>query len=161
MSKIKAIYARQILDSRGFPTVEADCLTESGNLGRAAVPSGASTGSREALELRDGDKKIYMGKSVLKAVANINKIISKPLIGMDVFDQKAIDKVMLKLDGTPFKKKLGANALLAVSMAVCRAGALDAKKPLYKYLSENLKVPNASGKLPGIYDCSSYEKKLL
>ncbi len=147
MSKIKVIYARQILDSRGFPTVEADCLTEAGNLGRAAVPSGASTGSREALELRDGDKKLYLGKSVLKAVANINKILSKPLIGRDVFDQKGIDKAMLKLDGTPFKKKLGANAILAVSMAVCRAGALDAKKPLYKYLAENLKVPNASKKL--------------
>jgi enolase len=147
MSKIKAIFARQILDSRGFPTVEAECVTESGNLGRAAVPSGASTGSREALELRDGDNKLYLGKSVLKAVSNINKIISKPLIGKDVLNQKAIDKIMLDLDGTPFKKKLGANALLAVSMAVCRAGALDAKKPLYKYLFEDLKVPTPKGKM--------------
>ena len=96
MSKIKAIYARQILDSRGFPTVEADCLTEAGNLGRAAVPSGASTGSREALELRDGDKSIYLGKSVLKAVSNINKKIAKSIIGMDVLDQKKVDGEFLQ-----------------------------------------------------------------
>ena len=147
MSKIKAIYARQILDSRGFPTVEADCLTEAGNLGRAAVPSGASTGSREALELRDGDKSIYLGKSVLKAVSNVNNKIGKAIVGMDSLNQKKVDEVMLKLDGTPFKKNLGANAILAVSMAVCRAAALDSKKPLFKYLFEDLKVPKPTGKM--------------
>ncbi len=147
MSKIKAIHARQILDSRGFPTVEAECHTENGKLGRAAVPSGASTGSREALELRDGDKNIFLGKSVLKAVSNVNERIAKHLIGVEALDQHKIDGIMLELDGTPFKKNLGANALLAVSMAVCRAASLDAKKPLYKYLYEDLKVPTPTGKM--------------
>src|SRR5207253_673232 len=108
---------------------------------RASVPSGASTGSREALELRDGDKSVYMGKGVLKAVKNVNDIIAPQLIGKSVFDQRAIDNLMLELDGTENKGKLGANAILGVSMAVCRAGALEKNKPLYKYLFEDLKVP--------------------
>ncbi len=147
MSKIKTVHARQILDSRGNPTVEVDVTTDSGLLGRASVPSGASTGSREALELRDGDKSHFMGKGVLKAVENINKMIAPKLIGKDVFDQRGIDSLMLELDGTENKEKLGANAILGVSMAVCRAGALEKKKPLYRYLYEDLKVPNAAGKL--------------
>jgi enolase len=138
MAKIKQIHARQILDSRGNPTVEADVTLESGVMGRAAVPSGASTGSREALELRDGDKSYYVGKSVRKAVENINKTIAPALIGMEVENQSGIDNKMLELDGTEYKKNLGANSLLAVSMAAARAGAIENKLPLYKYLSENL-----------------------
>ena len=117
MSKIKSIKARQILDSRGNPTVEVDLFTESNHMGRASVPSGASTGSREALELRDGDKSVFMGKSVYKAIANINEKIAPKVIGMDSLDLRAIDKVMLEIDGTDFKNNLGANAMLAVSMA--------------------------------------------
>mgnify|MGYP003574925995 CR=1 FL=1 len=147
MSTIKHIHARQILDSRGNPTIEVDVTTDNGLVGRASVPSGASTGSREALELRDGDKSRYMGKGVLKAVDNVNKIIAPKLIGKSVFDQRSIDHLMLELDGTENKDKLGANAILGVSMAVCRAGALAKNKPLYKYLYEDLKVPNAAGKL--------------
>jgi enolase len=147
MSKIKQIIARQILDSRGNPTVEVDLLTEAGNLGRAAVPSGASTGAREALELRDGDKSYYVGKSVRKAVSNISEIISPKLIGFEVTDQSGLDQVMLELDGDEFKKNLGANSLLAVSMAACRAGALDEGKALFAYMHENLKAPNSTGKL--------------
>lgn len=147
MSKIKSVHARQILDSRGNPTVEVDVTTDSGLLGRASVPSGASTGSREALELRDGDKTHFMGKGVLKAVDNVNKLIAPKLIGKDVFDQRGIDNLMLEIDGTENKEKLGANAILGVSMAVCRAGALEKKKPLYRYLAEDLKIPNAAGKL--------------
>ena len=147
MSKIKSIKARQILDSRGNPTVEVDVITELNNLGRAAVPSGASTGSREALELRDGDKNYYGGKSVLKAIKNIQDIIAPKIIGMEVTEQKNIDYLMLELDGTDFKKNLGANAMLAVSMAACRAGALDSKMSLVKYLSDKLKAPNKIGKL--------------
>lgn len=145
MSKITAIHARQILDSRGNPTVEVDITTEKGNMGRAAVPSGASTGSKEALELRDGDKSRFVGKSVLKAVANVNEKIAPALIGKEVTDQKAIDSLMLEMDGTEFKKNLGANALLGVSMAAARAGALDTGKPLFKYLKEDLKAPNKTG----------------
>lgn len=145
MSKITSIKARQVLDSRGNPTVEVDVFTEKGNMGRAAVPSGASTGSREALELRDGDKSYYVGKSVKKAVDNINKIISPKVIGIDAFEQEKIDRTMLGMDGTEYKSNLGANSILAVSMAACRAGALDAGKELYLYLYENLKVPNACG----------------
>ncbi|MBH48881.1 MAG: phosphopyruvate hydratase [Halobacteriovorax sp.] len=145
MSKIKSIHARQILDSRGNPTLEVDILTEKGNLGRAAVPSGASTGSKEALELRDGDKSRYVGKSVLKAIANVNEVFSKALIGKEVSDQKAIDSIMLELDGTEFKSKLGANGMLGVSMACARAGALDAGKALYTYLKEDLHCPNQTG----------------
>lgn len=146
MSKITKIHARSILDSRGNPTVEVDVITANGFLGRASVPSGASTGSREALELRDGDKSRFLGKGVQKAIDNINKTIAPALIGKSVFDQRSIDNLMLELDGTENKAKLGANAILGVSMAVCRAGALEAKKPLYKYLFEDLKVPNPIGK---------------
>jgi enolase len=147
MSKIKSIIARQVLDSRGNPTVEVDLFTESGHMGRASVPSGASTGSREALELRDGDKSYFLGKSVRKAIANINDKISPAVIGMEVSEQRAIDNQMLEIDGTDFKSNLGANAMLAVSMAATRAGANEAGVPLYKYLSENLKCPNAVGYL--------------
>lgn len=147
MSSIKNIHARQILDSRGNPTIEVDVTTTDGFLGRASVPSGASTGSREALELRDGDKTHYMGKGVLKAVENVNKIIAPKLIGKNVFEQRSIDGLMLELDGTENKDKLGANAILGVSMAVCRAGALAKGKPVYKYLFEDLKIPNPTGKL--------------
>src|SRR6478736_6239605 len=118
MSSIVKIHARQILDSRGNPTVEADVVTEAGFLGRAAVPSGASTGIHEAAELRDNDKKVYVGKGVLNAVKNVNDIIAEKLLGFDVADQPGIDKLLIELDGTPNKTKLGANALLAVSMAV-------------------------------------------
>jgi len=134
MSSISKILARQILDSRGNPTVEADVITEKGFMGRAAVPSGASTGVHEAVELRDGDKKIYGGKSVLKAVKNVKDIIAPALIGHDVADQKKIDKKMIELDGTPNKGKLGANAILAVSMAAAKAAAAEAGLPLYSYL---------------------------
>ena len=147
MSTIKNIHARQILDSRGNPTIEVDVTTERGFVGRASVPSGASTGSREALELRDGDKSKYMGKGVLTAVKNVNDTIAPKLIGKSVFDQRSIDHLMLELDGTENKAKLGANAILGVSMAVCRAGALEKGKPLYKYLFEDLKVPNPVGKM--------------
>lgn len=147
MSTIKKVHARQILDSRGNPTVEVDVTTDRGFVGRASVPSGASTGSREALELRDNDKKIFMGKGVLTAVKNINDTIAPKLLGKSVFDQRAIDHLMIELDGTENKGKLGANAILGVSMAVCRAGALEKNKPLYKYLFEDLKVPNPVGKM--------------
>lgn len=147
MSTIKKVHARQILDSRGNPTIEVDVVTDNGLLGRASVPSGASTGSREALELRDGDKSVYMGKGVLKAVKNVNEIIAPKLIGKSVFDQRGIDSLMLELDGTENKEKLGANAILGVSMAACRAGALEKGKPLYLYLFEDLKVPNPVGKM--------------
>lgn len=146
MSKIKSIKARQILDSRGNPTVEVDVVTEKNNLARAAVPSGASTGSKEALELRDGDKNYYLGKSVLKAVKNVNEIIAPKLIGLEVTDLKRIDSLMLELDGTENKSKLGANALLGVSMAAARAGAMDEGKSLAIYLRENLKAPNKANK---------------
>lgn len=147
MSTIKQVHARQILDSRGNPTVEVDVTTVNGLVGRASVPSGASTGSREALELRDGDKSRFMGKGVQKAVDNINKLIAPKLVGKSVFDQRSIDHLMIEMDGTENKDKLGANAILGVSMAVCRAGALEKKKSLYLYLFEDLKVPNAVGKL--------------
>ena len=134
MSKIKSIVARQIIDSRGNPTVEADVYLDSGTMGRAAVPSGASTGAREAIELRDGDKSQYMGKGVLKAVGFINNEIAGALIGQDISNQKNIDNTMIKLDGTDNKSKLGANALLAVSMASAHAAANDKGIPLYEYL---------------------------
>ena len=134
MSAIIDVIAREILDSRGNPTVEADVLLESGVLGRAAVPSGASTGSREAIELRDGDKSRYLGKGVLKAVEHINTEICEAIIGLDVEDQAFIDKTMIELDGTENKSRLGANALLAVSMACARAAAEQAGLPLYRYL---------------------------
>jgi enolase len=128
------IHARQILDSRGNPTVEAEVTLGDGSVGRAAVPSGASTGEHEAVELRDGDSERYMGKSVLTAVGNVNLPIADALQGMDVTDQRRIDDIMLELDGTPNKGKLGANAILAVSMACARAGANALKMPLYRYL---------------------------
>ena len=134
MSAIIDVIAREILDSRGNPTVEADVLLESGVLGRAAVPSGASTGSREAIELRDGDKSRYLGKGVLKAVEHINTEICEAIIGLDVEDQAFIDRTMIELDGTENKSRLGANALLAVSMACARAAAEQAGLPLYRYL---------------------------
>lgn len=134
MSYIASIHARQILDSRGNPTIEVDILTENEHLGRAAVPSGASTGIHEAVELRDGNKKIYGGKGVLKAVKNVNTILADHLLGWDVADQTGIDAMMIDLDATPNKGKLGANAILAVSMAVAKAAALEANLPLYRYI---------------------------
>ena len=145
MSFIESIQARQILDSRGNPTIEVDVITENGILGRAAVPSGASTGENEAVELRDGDKKKFMGKGVLKAVENVNEKIAEELIGLSVFDQNLIDKIMIELDGTETKKKLGANAILGVSLAVAKAAAQEAGMPLYRYLggvnAKTLPVP--------------------
>jgi enolase len=134
MSYIASIHARQILDSRGNPTVEVDILTENEHLGRAAVPSGASTGIHEAVELRDGNKKLYGGKGVLKAVKNINTILADNLLGWDVADQTGIDAMMIALDATPNKAKLGANSILAISMAVAKAAALEANLPLYRYI---------------------------
>ena len=134
MSSIIDIKARQILDSRGNPTVEADVITETGLVGRAAVPSGASTGIHEAVELRDGDKSTYLGKSVNKAVANINDTIADALVGYDVFNQPEIDNTMIALDGTDNKSKLGANAILAVSLAASKAAALEAGQSLYRYV---------------------------
>ena len=136
MSKIAKIHARQIFDSRGNPTVEVDVLTDNGFLGRAAVPSGASTGEHEAVELRDGGDK-YMGKGVTNAVNNVNEIISKQIIGKSVFNQKEIDQLMIDLDGTSNKAKLGANAILGVSLAVAKAASKEKKVPLYAYISEN------------------------
>jgi enolase len=134
MNYIESIHARQILDSRGNPTVEVDVLTENEYLGRAAVPSGASTGVHEAVELRDNDKKMYSGKGVLQAVENVNSLIADELIGWDVADQTGIDAKMLEIDGTENKSKLGANAILAVSLAVAKAAALEANLPLYRYV---------------------------
>ncbi len=134
MSLIIDIHARQILDSRGNPTIEVDVLTENGALGRAAVPSGASTGAHEAVELRDNDKSKYMGKGVLKAVANVNDIIAKELQGIDVFEQNAIDKLMLEIDGTHNKGNLGANAILGISLAVAKAAAQESRQSLYRYI---------------------------
>lgn len=143
MSKIKDIIAREILDSRGNPTVEVDVILENGILGRAAVPSGASTGEREALELRDGDKNRYMGKGVLKAVNNVNEILKKPLIGKDPHNQKEIDEILLDLDGTENKEKYGANAILGISLANLKAAALDSKKPLFEYVGTEYSMPRA------------------
>lgn len=134
MSYISKVYARQILDSRGNPTIEVDVITSNGILGRAAVPSGASTGVHEAVELRDGDKSVYLGKGVLKAVQNVNSIINDALYGMDIFEQKKIDFTMLQLDGTDNKSKLGANAILGTSLAVARAAAQETNLSLYQYI---------------------------
>ncbi|MFD1258807.1 phosphopyruvate hydratase [Mucilaginibacter terrae] len=134
MSLIIDVHARQILDSRGNPTVEVEVLTENGALGRAAVPSGASTGAHEAVELRDNDKSKYMGKGVLQAVANVNDIIAKELHGVDVFEQNTIDQIMIDLDGTHNKSKLGANAILGVSLAAAKAAAQESRQPLYRYV---------------------------
>ncbi|EEF79437.1 phosphopyruvate hydratase [Methylophaga thiooxydans] len=135
MSKIIDVRAREILDSRGNPTVEADVVLESGAIGRAAVPSGASTGEREAVELRDGDKQRYLGKGVLNAVAAVNGELREAVLGMEATDQRALDNKLIATDGTENKSRLGANALLAISMATARAAAADAKKPLYKFLA--------------------------
>lgn len=134
MSIIQSVHARQILDSRGNPTVEVDVRTENGFLGRAAVPSGASTGIHEAVELRDEDESVYVGKGVLKAVENVNEIIYPELIGISSFEQNLIDTILLDLDGTPNKGKLGANAILGVSLAVAKAAAQEAGLPLYRYI---------------------------
>ncbi|MCD8185590.1 MAG: phosphopyruvate hydratase, partial [Rikenellaceae bacterium] len=145
MGQIVSVHAREILDSRGNPTLEVEVLTASGAFGRAAVPSGASTGENEALELRDGDKGRYLGKGVLKAVQNVNETIAKEIIGMVVTDQVGIDKAMLALDGTPTKSNLGANAILGVSLAVAKAGANLLGLPLYRYIggtnTKTLPVP--------------------
>ena len=133
MSTIVDIIGREIIDSRGNPTVECDVLLESGVMGRAAVPSGASTGSREAIELRDGDAKRYGGKGVLKAVENINTEISEAVLGLDATEQAYVDRTLIELDGTDNKANLGANAMLAVSMAVARAAAEESGLPLYRY----------------------------
>ncbi len=138
MSRIADIRGREILDSRGNPTVECDVILDSGALGRAAVPSGASTGTREAVELRDGDKKRYLGKGVLKAVAHVNTVLKQALIGVDPREQAALDARMIKLDGTENKGRLGANAILAVSLASAHAAARDAGMPLYRYLGATL-----------------------
>ena len=144
MSLILDVHARQILDSRGNPTVEVDVITDNGFRGRAAVPSGASTGEYEAVELRDGGKE-YLGKGVLKAVENVNDIIAEEIVGMNVFDQNLIDKTLIDLDGTPNKSKLGANAILGVSLAVAKAAAEELGIPLYRYVggvsANNLPVP--------------------
>lgn len=144
MGIIIDVHARQILDSRGNPTIEVDVVTDQGAKGRAAVPSGASTGEYEAVELRDGGKN-YMGKGVLKAVENVNEIIAPELVGLSIFDQNAIDKLMIELDGTPNKSKLGANAILGVSLAVAKAAAEELGLPLYRYVggvsANNLPVP--------------------
>lgn len=134
MSEIVDVYAREILDSRGNPTLEVEVFLESGAFGRAAVPSGASTGEREAMELRDGDKGRYLGKGVLKAVDNVNNVIAEEIIGMGADDQVGIDTKMIELDGTEFKTNLGANAILGVSLAVAKAAAEEAGQPLYKYI---------------------------
>tara|TARA_B100000674_G_scaffold464982_1_gene447474 strand:+ start:417 stop:1700 length:1284 start_codon:yes stop_codon:yes gene_type:complete len=142
MSEIIDVHAREVIDSRGNPTVEADVITAAGSIGRAIVPSGASTGSREALELRDNDKSRFFGKGVLKAVENINYHISKKIIGMDIFNQEEIDKTMIDFDGTENKSNFGANATLAVSLAVAHAGAQEKAMPLYEYLGkDNYKIP--------------------
>ncbi|MFY0624778.1 MAG: phosphopyruvate hydratase [Reichenbachiella sp.] len=134
MSLIESVFARQILDSRGNPTIEVDVVTESGVLGRAAVPSGASTGVNEAVELRDGDKGTYLGKGVLKAVDNVNETIQNELLGLSIFDQRYIDQLMIDLDGTDTKSKLGANAILGVSLAVAKAAAEELGLPLFRYI---------------------------
>ncbi|NJX17041.1 phosphopyruvate hydratase, partial [Tamlana crocina] len=133
MSIIINIHARQIFDSRGNPTVEVDVETENGVIGRAAVPSGASTGEHEAVELRDGGKD-YMGKGVSKAIKNVNEVIAEELLGYSVFDQNIVDQAMIELDGTPNKSKLGANAILGVSLAVAKAAANELNMPLYRYV---------------------------
>lgn len=145
MSLIVEIYAREVLDSRGNPTVEVEVTTENGTVGSAIVPSGASTGVHEAVELRDGDKTRYLGKGTLNAVNNVNEIIAEELIGFDIFDQVGIDRALIQIDGTDNKSKLGANAILGVSMAVARAAAIESDTPLYEYIggvnAKTLPVP--------------------
>src|ERR1700684_2924006 len=141
MSKIADIRGREIVDSRGNPTVEADVILDSGVRGRAALPSGASTGSREAVELRDGDAKRYQGKGVRKAVEHVNKTLRELVVGLDAQDQAGLDAKMIAADGTDNKSKLGANALLAVSLAAAHAAARDRKMPLYRYLARGAAAP--------------------
>ncbi|MBQ6135704.1 MAG: phosphopyruvate hydratase [Bacilli bacterium] len=141
MMKIKDVVGREILDSRGNPTVEVDVILENGVMGRAAVPSGATTGEREALELRDGDKSRYLGKGTLKAVENVNGPLRDLVIGMDAADQKALDYAMIEADGTDTKSKYGANAILGISMAAMKASALEAGKPLYRYIGDGKTLP--------------------
>jgi len=148
MSKIKKVYAREILDSRGNPTVEVEIELESGIKTTAAVPSGASTGTYEALELRDGDQARYHGLGVLSAVSNVNDKIAKAIIGMEASGQEAIDKRMLELDGTENKTSLGANAILGVSLAACRSASIEEKMPLYQYIAKTYKLPAKKFKLP-------------
>src|SRR5579863_841829 len=143
-TKIARVHGRQIIDSRGNPTVEADVRLEGGIMGRAAVPSGASTGEHEAIELRDGDKSQYLGKGVLKAVGHVNGEIAKAVAGMDAADQRAVDRRMIEADGTPTKSNFGANAILAVSMATARAAAAAGGEPLYKYLARYSGDPSAN-----------------
>ncbi len=143
MPTISSLFARQILDSRGNPTLEAECILSDGSFGRAAVPSGASTGTHEALELRDGDKKNYQGKSVVKAVSNVNEPIATALKGMDVSDQRKIDAAMMQLDGTPNKSVFGANAILGVSMAIARSRAVSEKQSLWKSLASQFGTKDA------------------
>src|SRR6185369_9196903 len=138
MSWIEHVLAREILDSRGNPTVEAEVVLADGVTGRASVPSGASTGEHEAVELRDGDKKRYGGKGVLKAVENVNTVLQQALLGHDPRDQAGIDRKMIELDGTDTKSRLGANALLAISLANAHAAATDSRLPLYKYLGQSI-----------------------
>ena len=139
--KIKDVIGREIIDSRGNPTVEVDVILENGVVGRAAVPSGASTGEREALELRDGDKTRYMGKGVLKAVSNVNGPLRDLVIGMDAANQKELDYAMIELDGTETKSKFGANAILGISMAAMKASAIEEEKPLYRYIGDGDILP--------------------
>ena len=160
MCYIEDVWARQILDSRGNPTIEVEVYLESGAMGRASVPSGASTGMYEAVELRDGDKDVYMGKGVLKAVENVNEIIAPEVTGMNVFDQIGIDKVMIELDGTANKARLGANAILGVSLAVAKAAAEELGLPLYQYLggvnsSKWWLTLRCSYSIPRVYDITS------
>ena len=148
-TKIKQIHAYEVLDSRGFPTVACEVTLDDGSKGKAMVPSGASTGEREALEMRDGDKKRYMGKGVLKAIKNVNEILRPALLGKDAEKQTMIAEIMLKLDGTAFKTKLGANAILSVSLACAKAAAVANKKPLYRYIREDIvKDKNAVYNMP-------------
>ncbi|MCX5782171.1 MAG: phosphopyruvate hydratase [Elusimicrobia bacterium] len=148
MAKISKVVGREIIDSRGNPTIEADIILDNGIMGRAAVPSGASTGEREALELRDGDKKRYLGKGVLKAAENINKKIAPAILSMEISDQKKIDEKMIALDGTDFKSNLGANAILGVSLACARAGAIDKNMPLYEYIRQVFGIKSSDYILP-------------
>src|ERR1700685_2915716 len=143
-TSIVNVHARQIIDSRGNPTVEADVVLEGGAMGRAAVPSGASTGEHEAIELRDGDKSRYLGKGVLKAVANVNEALAGVVVGLDAADQRGLDRRMIEADGSPNKGNLGANAILAVSMAAARAAASAAHQPLYKYLARYSSDPSGN-----------------
>jgi len=148
MSRIVNVIGREVIDSRGNPTVEADVLLDSGVMGRAAVPSGASTGSREAVELRDGDKQRYLGKGVRKAVANVNGALREAVLGLDAAAQRVIDTRMIDLDGTDNKGRLGANALLAVSLAAAQAAAADARVPLFRHLATLGSVPGLAPVMP-------------